>query len=151
NSLPGNTQLALTNLNIDTAVIAGGESAVSNGVKDSIDEILVGMGGSDSERWWGASRYETAATVARNGIAAGWGTSAFVGLATGLNFPDALGGGAVCGSTGGVLLLTSGTSLSAEAGSFLSDYSGGILEIRVFGGTGVVTDAVMNAAAAEIQ
>ncbi|MDP2233267.1 MAG: cell wall-binding repeat-containing protein [Actinomycetota bacterium] len=149
-SLPGNTQLALTDLNIDSAALAGGESAVSSGVKSSVDAILVGMGGSASERWWGQNRYETAATVARNGIEAGWGTTAFVGLATGLNFPDALGGGAVCGSTGGVLLLTTGTSLSPEADAFLTEYSGDVLEIRVFGGATVVTDAVKNAAAAKI-
>lgn len=151
NELSANTRSAISGLDIETAVIAGGTSAVSNDVQSALNTMLATNGGSASKRWAGTNRYSTAATVARNGITAGWGTAAFVGLSTGLNFPDALGGGAVCGSTGGVLLLTPKTSLAPEAGSFLTDFTGDILEIRVFGGTGVVTDAVKSTAASKIQ
>jgi putative cell wall-binding protein len=149
-ALSGRTATALSDLDIEEAVIAGGEGAVVPGVKTTVDSILVANGGSESSRWWGADRYATARDVAEKGILAGWGTPGVVGLATGTNFPDALGGGAACGYHGGVLLLTTPSSLSSQAEGFLSANSGFVGEVRLSGGTGALADQVMTDAGVAI-
>ncbi len=68
-------------------------------IEDISPEIYV-------ERIFGADRYATSANLAAWSVEYGYASKMFVGVATGLNFPDALGGGAACGSKSGVLLLT---------------------------------------------
>lgn len=150
--MPDPTKDAVKDLDIEQAVIAGGTGAVSDDVMAALDVLVVIQnGGYATLRWDGTDRYKTAAEIAREGIKKGWGTPAVVGLATGENFPDALGGGAVCGSSGGVMLLTSSSALSGATGTFLDDFSGDIMELKVFGGESAVAGAVMFAADAKVD
>jgi hypothetical protein len=65
-----------------------------------------------------------------------------IGIATGLDFPDALGGGAALGSYGSPLLLTRPTALPPSVSEALTYYQYETGRIDIFGGTGVVSDGV---------
>jgi putative cell wall-binding protein len=97
----------------------------------------------------GQDRYDVAANVAKKFFQGEfWG-----GIATGVNFPDALAGGAAMGTLNGPLLLTRGNTgpLNPFARQVL-DESCGSLEVGiVFSSTGVVTTAQANQAGAAIS
>lgn len=139
-SLAGETRNAIDSLDIEDVYLAGGSAAVSDGVKVALDAIP----GTTRPvvRLAGANRYATAAAIAEYGIDFFWATPGFVGVATGSNFPDALGGGAVCGARGGVLLMTAPTSLSAAPAGFISSHGAEIIETQVFGGEAAVNSTV---------
>lgn len=118
--------------------VVGGPPAVGSGVTNLLDTY--------HRRWTrlaGGDRYETAAAVAlyaADHLGASWGT---VGVATGENFPDALGGGVSIGERGGVLLLTHTGSLSAPCATALGDHSPLVGAVDVFGGESAVSPGVM--------
>jgi putative cell wall-binding protein len=131
---------ASTRLAINEIYIAGGTPAVAANVETALNALpSVVM---KVTRLSGKNRYETAAVIAGQGLDFWWGDAAFVGIATGSNFPDALGGGAVCGAHGGVLLLTDPASLSAPAAAFLSANGVDIVATEVFGSASAVSDRV---------
>lgn len=128
---------------ITDVVIVGGAGAVSSGVEASIEAL---NGGFDAHREAGVSRYGTAADLAEYAIGTrSWASWGFVGLATGRNFPDALGGGAACGMRNGALLLTDSTSLSAPTQAALQTHAGSVQHAHVFGGTGAVSSGTYSA------
>lgn len=140
-SLPAPTEEAIADLGITRAIIGGGIMAVTGDTKAAIDARLVANGGIPSERWYGADRYETAAEIAGRSVPR-WATRAFTGLATGTNFPDALGGGVAIGAEGGVLLLTSPTSLPASVQQYFTDFGHETGDLEIFGGTTAVGSSV---------
>jgi putative cell wall-binding protein len=85
-------------------IILGGETAVSKAVENKLAEVLYWT--DDIERIAGQDRFETAVLIAE-GFSRGGG----VALATGLDFPDALGIASAAASAGMPLLLTSPQSL----------------------------------------
>ncbi len=133
-------------LDTNTAVIIGGTGAVSQDVEDEIQAWFNVHGGCGVLRWDGVDRYATCATVGREAKNRRWAGAGFVGLATGEDFPDALAGGISCGQEYGVLMLTRPTSLPDATKSFLTDHKVGISELEVFGGTGVVSQTVVDSA-----
>lgn len=137
-SLPVETSDAIGELGITDVVIAGGTGAVGSGVEQAIDSL---SGMNTPVRKAGANRYDTAAQLAAHGVEQGWATWGFVGVATGLNYPDALGGGAASGALGGVMLLTHRDYLSAPAQDALHSNRFAIEQAQVFGGTGAVAEA----------
>ncbi|PKQ36821.1 MAG: hypothetical protein CVT59_10940 [Actinobacteria bacterium HGW-Actinobacteria-1] len=139
--LPAATQSAIVSLGITDVVIAGSDKAVSEGVKSALDAV---SGVNTPVRVFGADRYATAAAVAAYGVNQGWATWEFLGIATGLNFPDALGGGAACGAHGGVLLLTATTTLSTPCRSAIESHVDDISTVQVFGGPTALSTAVYN-------
>jgi putative cell wall-binding protein len=153
-ALPSATADAIGTCGKSGVYIVGGPSAVSDAVAAQI--TAVSLSGSP-RRIAGTNRYSTAVEVAR--AVSGFGTADLVpvldwhevGLATGLNFPDALSGGAACGHQGGVLLLTSPTSLVTPVASELAARKGRVYRVTALGGSDVVSDAVKNAAGAAIQ
>jgi putative cell wall-binding protein len=94
-------------------------------------------------RLGGANRYETAAMVAEAGIGArgelSWDGS---GLATGLNFPDALAAGPMLAVNDSVLLLTRPTTLPSETAAKLRANAGAIDSMFIFGDTNAVSASV---------
>ena len=94
----------------------------------------------------GADRYATAATVA----ATFFPTPTTVGIATGLNFPDALAGAAQLATAGGPLLLTTTTVLPAATGSELTAVKASLATTHFYGQIDVVADPVALAAAASL-
>lgn len=149
-SLPSKTAQAITALNIENAIIAGGTGAVSGDVETAINALMALHPGGDTPalRWAGNDRYETSAKIATEAKKYNLVGSAFVGLATGQNFPDALAGGVACGEEYGVVLLTPPTGLPDSAQTFLANNKGGISAMEAFGGTTVLPDSVMDAAEA---
>jgi putative cell wall-binding protein len=130
----------ITSLGISEVYIAGSEKAVSAGVMSALNALPTVV--APVVRLAGSDRYSTAAVIAEYGLDFWWGSAAYVGVATGLNFPDALGGGAVCGARGGVMLLTAPTSLSTPASDFIGAHAQEVVETEVYGGSNVVSDVV---------
>jgi putative cell wall-binding protein len=89
----------------------------------------------------GTDRYDTAKRVA----ATFFTSPADVGLASGLAFPDALGGGTAVAELGGPLLLTDPAVLSPAAQTYLSTNKAGIGAVWIFGGSSAVGTAVEQA------
>jgi beta propeller repeat protein len=142
--MPDETRATLQALDIEDAYIAGGTAAVGTSVQADLDARLAANGGVASKRWSGINRYETAEQVVRAGLALRWADLDVLGIATGASFPDALGGGAGCGSLGGALLLTPKDSLPAEVTAFLAEYEHDVAHAEILGGTAAVSGGVDN-------
>jgi beta propeller repeat protein len=151
NALPSVTANALSSMNVQRAAIAGGTSAVSGPVQGDIDTILGNNGGSGSFRWPGSDRYATAATVAKEAVDINWLNTGFVGIATGLSFPDALTGGIACGNEHGVLLLSQTDSLPSATVQYLTQHEQGICQVQGFGGNKVLEDSVLDQAVSHVN
>ncbi|MGN6246427.1 MAG: cell wall-binding repeat-containing protein [Motilibacteraceae bacterium] len=87
----------------------------------------------------GADRIATASLVA----ARFFPTPTRVGVATGYNFADAMVAAPGLGADGSPLLLTTSSALSPASASYLTSHTSGITKLTVFGGSSVVTDAVV--------
>ncbi len=126
------------------AYIAGGTGAVSSGVETAIEAWTTQHYGMDSPatRFAGIDRYETSARVVGTAVSLNWVDLDTIGIATGLDFPDALGGGAALGSYGSPLLLTRPTALPPDIAEAITDHQHATGRIDIFGGTGVVSDGV---------
>ncbi len=136
-SLPDATAAVLDEIGADSAVVVGGTPAVSEPVRLQIAGIV-----GSAVRVSGGDRYATAVQVAAWGVNAGISSLEYVGVATGLNFPDALGGGIASGAEGGVLLLTRPDMLSTSTSAFLGTHNADVRWCRVYGSTRAVSSAV---------
>lgn len=136
--LHADTSAALEDLGVTEVVIAGGTGAVDNVAKGQIEGLGIGV-----TRIAGLNRYSTAAQLASWAVDNRKSNPFFVGVSTGLDYPDALGGGVAAGMNGGVLLMTTPTTLAGPAQTFLVDYCGLGTAVQVYGGTGAVSDTVM--------
>ncbi len=141
-SLPTAISDVIAETSICDLTVAGGESAVSSGVYDLLDALPSTC---SIERVYGSDRYATAAEIAEAGIDYGWVSANYVGIATGLNFPDALAGGPAAGNRGGVLLLCKTASLPAAPTTFLTAHKDEVTRADIFGGSDVVGPAVQQA------
>ena len=105
-----------------------------------------------ADRYVGVNRYATTVEIAEaiytdvNGELVGDG----VGLATGLNFPDALAASAYLAWFGNPLLITAST-LSGPTGAFLVDHAGEGTFLEAFGGTAALSQPVVDAAEAAFR
>lgn len=153
--LPAVVSDALDDLDITSGAIAGGSDVVSNDVRDDLRSIMVTNGGDEMdplivERWSGADRYETALAVVENGLDARLIDLDTVGVATGRNFPDALGGGAALSHYGSPILLVK-EPLPAVVETWFTDNDEAIGRVDVFGGPDVVSDTVMGLIATAVE
>lgn len=116
--LDGRTQAELVRLlgakSGRTVHLLGGTAAISDNVKTQIEGL-----GYVVVRHGGADRFETAAV-----IAAAMGSPGTVFLADGTGFADALIAGVAAVKTGGVVLLTNGTTLPASTSAYLTSHPG---------------------------
>ena len=90
----------------------------------------------------GAGREATAVAVARRFFDA----PTAVGLASSATFPDALSGGPHIAARGGPVLLTGPDALPVEVSGYLCDVAATAEDVIVYGGTGVVSAAVLDGA-----
>lgn len=126
----------------DGGAIAGGTNVVSESVRN---DIIGAMSMAPNvERWDGTDRYGTAVEVVKGGLEHHWIDLDTLGIATGANFPDALGGGAALGHYGSPLLLVGSTSVPPGVSGYLTGIRHSIGRVDVFGGTTVVSDGVKN-------
>ncbi|EGW41825.1 cell wall-binding repeat-containing protein [Desulfosporosinus sp. OT] len=132
-SLPSFTQDALQVLQVSKTTVVGGTAVISTEVANQ----LPGM-----ERFSGMDKYATAIAIAK-GMNADLNT---VFVATGENFPDALAGSALAARTKSPIVLVNKV-LPTVADNFLKSNIGRIREMMVLGGTGVVSDKVMESIA----
>jgi putative cell wall-binding protein len=146
-----------TSLGYPGVVILTNDSALPAATKTYLNNNpqadLAGIGGQavtalsaypDAISIVGSTRYQTASYVAQ----VFFGGTRYAGIATGTDWPDALSGGALLGTLGGPLLLTNGkgSTLDGNTTWALSNVSAAISNPLIFGGTGVVTDALANQA-----
>ena len=123
---------------IKTATILGGSGAISFSAESNIRTAGV----SSVSRIYGDTRFETCIKI--NESFASVLSSDHICVATGLNFPDALAGGVISAKLHAPLLL-----VPAELSTLQTDYisARSPSEVYIFGGTGVVSDAVAKAIA----
>jgi hypothetical protein len=107
--------------------------------------FVTAVGGQAAAAWEGSdleligdNREETAELVAL----ASFGAARGAGVATGLQFPDAMAAGPLLAVNNYPLLLTSPTSLPGPTAVYLASFSGSVNAAYVFGGTAVVSSAV---------
>ena len=145
--VPSWTEAVVDELGVSYGMIAGGTGAVDANAEADLETLL----GAPLVRWPGLGRFETAALAAQWHVGQGLASYSYVAVATGYNFPDALGGGAAAGANGGVLLLTRVDSLVPETATVLEDNVALIDEVRVFGGVSAVDATVYNAIKSILQ
>ena len=114
-------------------VVIGGTSVVSDGVVEHLNSCNP----DGVTRIAGSDRYATASAIAED-----WASADTVFLATGLDFPDALGGGPVAALNDAPILLTQKHSVPAVTGQALSRLAPD--RIVLLGGTAVISQAVEN-------
>ncbi|MDZ4167595.1 MAG: cell wall-binding repeat-containing protein, partial [Coriobacteriia bacterium] len=105
--VPTATGGVIDELGIAAGWIIGGPTAVNQTAAAELEKLL----GVAPVRLNGIDRYATAAAVAQMHVDLGLAGYGLVGIATGTDFADALGGGAAVGTSGGVLLLTRADAL----------------------------------------
>jgi len=140
-----------------TVYIAGGPSAVSNGIRAEIQRMLPAA---TLVPFSGANRYETGTKLAYCFIPSvpcppapsfGGPPVSTVYIASGLNFPDALAGAALAGSQGAAVLLVPGTSNNLD-GIVVGGHQIIVEEldrlfpnrIVIFGGKAAVSDGILS-------
>lgn len=140
NGLIEDTTDALAEDGFENALISGGTGVVSAAVEAG---LVSELGEDNVVRLGGDDRYLTSA------LAASWlvdnAAMSFdgVGIATGKNYPDALAGSALLGSTNSVLLLADTGNIAAL--DLLETNSDSISHIRFLGGVAAVTPDVREA------
>lgn len=132
--VPAETQQALRERSTTSAVIVGGEAAVSSRTQRQVEQLGITV-----ERAAGADRYETSVRAAEIAVARGAQPDT-VWLATGSNWPDALAAGPAAASEG-VLLLAPGRSLADAPAveAWLRERSGSVSAVRLVGGPDVLS------------
>ncbi|MDH4140164.1 MAG: S8 family serine peptidase [Coriobacteriia bacterium] len=138
-SVPQATQSVIDEFAPGLVVVGGGPNTVSNSVRSALG----------ATRWYGTTRYDTAVDIANKAIQKGWLSDNVVGVAAKL--PDALTGGSMVGRKGGVLLITSGTSLTSVTGNWLYAHRNGVDACYVFGGINSVAPGVVSAIRAKVN
>ena len=98
-----------------TVYVLGDVDAISPATAAAIGAL-----GYNVVRFGGPDRYGTAIKIAVGGL----NSPSSVLLATGIDFPDALAGGAAAAKTGSAVLLTTGSSMPASTASYLSAHPG---------------------------
>jgi putative cell wall-binding protein len=133
---------AMESLNIQRAVIVGGEEAVSPAVADRLADRGLAV-----ERWAGRDRLHTARTVAAKAVQElGFDAQPAV-LARGGTFADALTASVHAGTANVPVLLTGGDALGAPTTQWLADHCGELAKVRAVGGAAAIAPSVLNRAA----
>ncbi len=123
NEVGADLERLMRSTSVDRVVIAGGTSVVSRAIESQLRGLL---GSTNVTRVGGADRYETSALL--NASGGPYGSTVY--FATGSNFADALGGGALAGATGSRLFTV---PQQCVPGSVLAQL-GGVRFVRLLGG-----------------
>lgn len=137
-SLHPDAQAAIEENRITDVYVAGGAGAVSETVRQGIQPLVA----RPVVRLAGQDRFGTATAVADYATKMYWLEEDGVLVATGSLFPDALGGGAAAGKRGFAVLLTRTAALPDATSGYLAARKGTIVQARIAGGTGAVSDQV---------
>ena len=118
----------------DTGIVVIGGSAV---IPDDMVTHLESCSPTGVTRIAGSDRYATAANISKT-----WTTADTVFLATGLNYPDALGGGPIAALNNAPILLTQWNAVPAATNAALSRLAPS--RIVLLGGPAVISTTVEN-------
>ena len=116
-----------------TSYIIGGEGAVS-------DTIANYTG--NSKRLSGSNRYETNSAVINEFLKSGFISMNTVYVAGGNGFADALSSSSAAAKTNSPIVLVDNNNMSQQ--SIVKNNISSVSSVKIIGGTGVVTDAVVN-------
>ncbi len=145
--LPAEVRAEIVRLGATKAIILGGTPAVSAAVASQIDAIS----GVTVERISGPNRYDTAIAVAARTIAVlgdAYDGGAFI--ATGMNFPDALGASPLAAAAGWPIYLAN-PNQGNNAGLVSVMRAAGVSDAILLGGANVVADSIRLALGATYQ
>ena len=134
--LPSATASELRRLRPKRIIVLGGTGVVS----EAVERALAGYTAGKVSRLAGADRYSTGAAISEEAFKAGVPVAY---VATGVNFPDALAGGAAGAFKDGPVLLVTGTTIPAATAAELTRLKP--KSIIVLGGTAVVPETVESA------
>lgn len=140
-SVPAEVLMEISRLHATSAYVIGGTSVVGDTPRNQLTAA-----GLTVIPVAGASRYATAAEVAKRVDALS--TSKTVFLATGTNFPDALAASSLAAAMKAPILLTQPASLPAETLAELRAFAP--TRVVVCGGTGAVSDSVLSTIRSEL-
>ena len=138
--LPGATAQVLDDLDVDLAILVGGTDAVSESVRQAIEDS-----GVNTDRIGGRTRTDTATNVAAFAQEfLGFDATSYL-LARGDAFPDALAAGPLGGARQDPILLTAGPdTLSSPTSTFLASQCPAVEVVRAVGGPHAVSVDVLN-------
>jgi glucose/arabinose dehydrogenase/putative cell wall-binding protein len=131
-SIPGSTAAELDRLNPQRIYVLGGTAVISGAVMSQLDAYTSGP----VNRLAGANRFATAEAITRHF----WTKAASAYVASGVNFPDALSGGAVAGKQSLPLLLSGASDVTLFTGQEALRLSP--RRLTMLGGTAALTSAV---------
>lgn len=114
-------------------IVVGGSAVIPDDMVTHLDSCTT----DGVQRIAGSDRYETAAAIAGE-----WASADTVFLATGLNYPDALGGGPVAALNDAPILLTRKSALPAATDAELRRLAPS--RIVLLGGTAVISTSIEN-------
>jgi len=134
-TLPSAVATELARLKTQNIMVVGGPAAVSDSMVYQLSKYAPA---NQTYTIDGANRYDTAAQTTEGWTPAVTGVPVFV--ASGVDFPDALGGGAAASLLGGTMLLTTPTKLPSESVAALKRLKPS--KVVVLGGTGAISSAV---------
>ncbi len=136
NGIDEGTRAAIEDAGFERIIIVGGTASVPTSVEAWSRTVT------NTERISGDDRYATSITFATWAQDEGMSFND-AGIATGKNFPDALAGGALCGSRGSVVLLADADSISGiQMINLLAAHKDEISRVYYLGGTNSVTPAL---------
>lgn len=136
--LPPATRDTIATLGLAHATIVGGTAAVSATVADEVAGMVPTV-----DRVAGATRYDTAIAVARQGLDE-HGYTGSVWIASGRSWPDALVAGPAVARDGGVLVLSDPTLMahSPQTAGFLDGQRGFATTAHLVGGAAALSEGV---------
>jgi putative cell wall-binding protein len=139
-TLPASVAAELDRLKTQNIIVVGGPAAVSNSMVNQLSKHAPAPN-PDPHTFTidGTNRYDTAAQTSDGFTPPVEAVPVFVG--SGVDFPDALGGGAAASILGGTLLLTTPTKLPAETTAALKRIKP--TKVFVLGGTGAISNTVL--------
>lgn len=138
-SVPTATARELQRLAPKKIVVVGGSGVISGRVAISLASVA------PVERIGGTDRYDTSRKLA----AFAFSSSSVAYVATGRDYPDGLTAGAAAGRIGAPVVLVDGRAASVPTATRSLLGKLGVTEVRIAGGTGVVSTGVQTSLASE--
>jgi len=147
-ALSAEAETSLMSLEATAALVLGGGTSVSSAVEAHLEELL---GPEGVRRLAGSNRYKTGYLVALYGHDECGLKYTDAAVATGGDFPDALGGGAMAGRLGTMLFLTSPGRLEGCVAELMLANAGTFGKPRCLGGNSTIKPIVREAIALMLQ
>lgn len=133
-ALPEATLKVLADFQVTKTIMVGGEALISAKFDDALNGPLANYG---PLRLKGITKYDTALEIVNYFKQ----DAQKVYIATGVNFPDGLAGGALAAKTGSPLILIDSSVITPEVLSWLKSIKEKNPQILVLGGTGAISEA----------